>query len=233
MLRAWAELTATAPDELTSCGRLLQLPPIDLIPEPLRGGQFVVVELAHLGDAADAAPYLARLRELGPMMDTCAMVPAPALQALHMDPPDPVPGIGDGFLLDELPEEAIDALLQAAGPGSGSPILSLEIRHLGGELAIARPEHGALPALDAGFAVFSVGIPMNAEVAAALLGHFPHVRRALGPWDSGRHYLNFAEQETDPRTVFRAAAYDRLRDVKLKYDPADVFRANHRIPLPA
>jgi len=233
VLRAWTAMTAEAPDELTSCGRLLQLPPIDLVPEPLRGGQFVVVELAYLGDEAAAAPHLARLRELGPMMDTCAMVPAPALQALHMDPPDPMPGIGDGFMLDELPDDAIDALLEVAGPGSGSPILSLEIRHLGGELAVARPEHGAQPALDAGFVVFSLGIPMDADVAAALLGHFPRVRRALGPWDSGRHYFNLAEQETDPRTMYPAAAYDRLRDVKLAYDPADVFRANHRIPLPA
>jgi hypothetical protein len=211
----------------------VQVPPLPSIPEELRGGQFVLVELAWLGDEAAVAPYLAPLRALGPMVDTCAAIPAARLQELHMDPPEPVPGLGDGFMLDELPGEAIDALLAVAGAGSGSPLVSLELRHLGGELGRARPEHGALPALDASFALFAVGIPMDAGMAAALTAHFPRVREAMTPWDSGRHYLNFAEQETDTRTAYGAAAYERLREVKLAYDAADTFRANHRIPLSA
>ena len=56
------------------------------------------------------------------------------LQELHMDPPGPMPGAGDGFLLDTLDAEALDALVAAAGPGSGSPLVSVELRHLGGAL---------------------------------------------------------------------------------------------------
>ena len=51
-----------------------------------------------------------------------------------MDPEDPVPFARSGQLLDELPAAAIDAIVEAAGPGSGSPLLSLELRLLGGAL---------------------------------------------------------------------------------------------------
>jgi hypothetical protein len=42
-----------------------------------------------------------------------------------MDPPQPVPAIGDGMLLADLPEGAIEALAGAAGADSGSPLLSV------------------------------------------------------------------------------------------------------------
>jgi FAD/FMN-containing dehydrogenase len=40
VLNAWREWTATVPDEMTSVGRILQLPPLPDVPEPLRGRSF-------------------------------------------------------------------------------------------------------------------------------------------------------------------------------------------------
>jgi hypothetical protein len=51
----------------------------------------------------------------------------------------------------------------------------------------------------------------------------------LGPWDSGRRYLNLAESQMDPRSIFSAAGYDRLKLAKKRYDPANMFLANHPI----
>jgi FAD/FMN-containing dehydrogenase len=229
VLRAWSQLAASAPDALTSVGRLLQLPPLPELPEPLRGGRFVGVEVAFDGTKAEGSALIAGLRALAPLIDTVTTVPAARLLQLHMDPPGPVPGIGDGFLLDEFPAEAADALAAVGGEGSGSPLVSLEVRHLDGALASAPDGHGALARLDGRFAVYGVGIPAGPDVAAAVTAHFPRVRDALTAWDSGRAYLNFAEQETDLGSAFPAETLDRLRAVKLRYDPADVFRANHRI----
>ena len=135
VLHAWREWTDTVPEEVTSVGRLLQFPPIPDLPDFLRGKRFVVVEAAYIGDEFEGAELIRPLRELGPDMDTFAMIPAPALQELHMDPPQPVPGQGDGTFLDELPSAAIDAIVAAVGPGSGSALLSVEIRHCGGAMA--------------------------------------------------------------------------------------------------
>ena len=135
ILHAWREWTAEMPDDMTTVGRLLQLPPIPDIPEPLRGRSFVGVQAFYLGSEAEGAELVAPIRALGPEIDTVATIPAAALQHVHMDPEHPVPGLGDGMLLDDLPAAGIDALVAAAGPGSGSPLLSVEVRQLGGALA--------------------------------------------------------------------------------------------------
>jgi len=71
ILRAWRDWTDEVPDEMTSVGRILQLPPIEAIPEPVRGKSFVIVETIYCGgDHADGERLAAPLRALGPVMDT-------------------------------------------------------------------------------------------------------------------------------------------------------------------
>src|SRR6185437_7397635 len=101
VLQAWREWTETVPDEMTSVGRILQFPPFEQIPEPLRGNSFVLVEAFFLGSEEDGAELLAPLRALGPAIDTVAMVPPVALSEMHMDPPDPVPYLGGHLVLGE------------------------------------------------------------------------------------------------------------------------------------
>ena len=150
MLHAWRELTqADPPDELTSIGRFLQFPPIPEIPAEVRGQSFVVVEAIHLGDPGQADELLAPLRALRPVNDTIATIPMPMLSHLHLDPEQPVPGIGDGLMAGHLPGEAVDALVEAAGAGARFPLLSVELRHLGGEFGRPRPENGALSSIEA------------------------------------------------------------------------------------
>ena len=66
VLHAWRAWTGTVPDEVTSLGRILRLPPLPEVPEPLRGRAFALVEAAYLGDAAAGAELIRPLRRLGP-----------------------------------------------------------------------------------------------------------------------------------------------------------------------
>jgi FAD/FMN-containing dehydrogenase len=91
VLHAWLEWTATVPEEVTSVGRILQFPPLEEIPEPLRGAKFAIVEAVYMGDEASGSDLLKPLRDLGPAMDTFAMVAPADIAELHMDPPQPVP----------------------------------------------------------------------------------------------------------------------------------------------
>jgi FAD binding domain/Berberine and berberine like len=229
VLKAWREWTAGQPDEMTSLGRLLNVPPLEEIPEPLRGRSFVLVEAAWLGDEASGAGQLAPLRELDPAMDTFATIPPPALAALHMDPPEPVPGVGDGALLGGLPGEAIDAVVGATGPGTDSPLLSLEVRHLEGAAGRADAGHGALAAIDAPYLLFAVGMAATPEMKQGVLARLDQVQAAVAPWDAGR-FLNFTERPVNTARMFTDEAYRRLREVKATYDPDDVIHANHEIP---
>lgn len=229
MLAAWRDWAATVPEEVTSVGRLLQLPPLPDIPEPFRGKSFAAVEVIIQQPEGQARDLLAPLRALRPEIDTVATIPAAGLTHIHMDPEQPVPGISDHTMLRELPDAAIEALVLAAGKDSGSPLLLVDIRQLGGALGRAPAGAGALSHLDGAFAMFGVGMAINEQIATAVDTHLALVTDALAPWDTGNRYLNFVDRPDDPARFFEARTYQRLRDIKATYDPSDLFFANHPI----
>lgn len=230
VLHAWAALTRQeSPDELTTVGRYLRLPPLPDIPEPMRGKSFVVVEVIHLGEPEQADELLAPLRALSPEMDTIQRISTPALSHMHMDPEHPVPGTGDGMLLQTLPPEAIDEIIQTAGAPSSSSLLSLEVRQLGGELGRADPANGALAAVEAEYAMYAVGIAPTPEAAAQVRAHVEVVLDALRPWAARQSYLNMAETRREPHTLWTENAHARLRRVKATVDPDDLIRSNQPV----
>jgi FAD/FMN-containing dehydrogenase len=226
VLGAWREWVDTLPDEVTSVGRLLQFPPIPDVPEFLRGRSFVVVEAAVLADEPVGSAIVRALRELGPELDTFALIPPTSLTALHMDPEHPVPGAGDGGMLSDLTAEAIDIVIETF---VGSPLLTFEFRHLGGALAVEGPEHGALASLEGRFVYFGAGIAPTPEAKVAVERHVELVTAGLEPWDARRTFMSFMEKPTDPRRFYARDTYRRLRAIKARVDPHDLFRANHPI----
>lgn len=228
VLHAWREWHPSTPDELTSVGRILQFPPLPVIPEAVRGKSFALVEAVYLGSEDEGRELLEPLRKLGPAMDTFAMVPPAAIAELHMDPKDPVPGASDHTLVGDLDAEALDAFLAVTGPGSGSPLLSVELRQLGGALAQSDPAHGAIDTLDATYAYFGVGIAATPEITAATEAHLETVAGVLAPQGAGL-YANFTETRVGVDRFFGSETAARLRAVKADVDPDNVFRANYAI----
>ncbi len=231
VLTAWRSWTDDVPDQVTSLGRLLRFPPLPDLPPFLSGQSFALVEVVSTLSAEETDALLAPLRALSPAMDTVAVTPISALDQLHMDPPGPVPGLGDGFLLDAAPDEAIDALLTVAGPGVECPLLSVELRHLGGALTPGRAEEGgAVDGLPGAFAGYAVGIAPFPEAAAAVHASVTELGQAVAPWVIDRCYLNFAESSQAGAVFFGEETYARLQAVKTAYDPGDTIRANHPVP---
>ena len=233
VLDAWWSWARTVPDEVTSLGRLLRLPPLPVLPEFLRGRDFVVVEVADARGPGHAEELLAPLRALEPEMDTIAALPAPALASIHMDPQDPVPGAGDGAVLSTVTPEALAALVRVAGPGTSSALLSLEVRHLGGAFALAAPGGGVVRALDGDGLLYGVGIAAGPEATAAVRASLGEVLSALEPWTSERALQNFAGRRRTPVELFGQGAAARLAAVKADVDPGDMFRANHPVTVSA
>ena len=154
VLKVWRAWTDDLPDEMTSVGRILQFPPIPEIPEPVRGQSFVVVEAIWSGEPGEGERLLEPLRGLGPVMDTVTTIPVQELSRLHMDPEGPAPGTGDGGMLDDVDGHLIDLFVEHV---VGTPILSAEIRHLGGAVARRSLQHGAVDVFEAPYIMYAVG----------------------------------------------------------------------------
>jgi FAD/FMN-containing dehydrogenase len=227
---AYRDWLASTPDEMTAQLRFLTLPPIPELPEPLRGKSLVDVTGAFLGDPRDGEELMRPLREIaGAVWDTWDVQPASALRHLGMDPEEPVPGVGDHVLLGELAPEAVDALVGVAGVDSGSPLIGVQVRQLGGALGREADGAGALPRLDAEHLAFGVGAVFDEASRPAVEDHLDRLQSELAPHSPGGRALNFADRSGDVSAGFRPDAWKRLLAVKAKYDPAGLFVAAHQV----
>jgi hypothetical protein len=169
------------------------------------------------------------LRRLGPERDTFAMIPAPALGQLNMDPPQPGPSHGDGALLADFPAAAIDALVAVAGPDTGTPLASVEVRHLGGALARPAVGGGAQPSVDAGYLLFAAGATPTPDLAAAVRAQAQAVKHALAPWHASHDSYNFKQTPGPASAVLPPASYHRLQQIKTACDPDQVIISAHPV----
>jgi hypothetical protein len=231
-VRLYRDWAASAPDEVSSVVRFITPPPIPDVPEPLRGTPLLTIDGACIGTQAEGEAAFAPLREIGEtIMDTFEWMPTAGLSRIHMDPEHPVPGIGEGGLLGELSDEAIDAFVDVAGPGSGSPMLLTEIRHLGGAMGRPAEDGGALSHLDAGHVMYSVGMPMTPELGEAIPHHLEKIGETMKPWSADGAYFNFTEAPCDVDAILPVEVCDRLREVKRRWDPESRIVANHLVSL--
>lgn len=225
---AWREWIAGVPDSVTSLARVLRFPPIPEIPEPLRGRSFVAVEAAMQADAATVAELLHPLRALGPEMDTVRPLSPDELGALHGDPPQPSPGYGTAVVLSEISVASMGALLDAALAPSSAPLVSVELRHLGGQLTPGRVEGGAVSAIAGAGLVFAVGIAPVPEALEAVKAAADALSHALRPYAAPTLVKNFTERPVTASALYGEDA-ERLRRVIGAWDPERIICFGHPI----
>jgi hypothetical protein len=119
-------------------------------------------------------------------------------------------------------------VLDAVGPGSGSRLVSVEMRHCGGALSRAPQGAGALATLPGSFLAFGVGIVPEPAAMAPTREWLGAFKAAVEPYGAG-NYLNFCDDRTDLETAFPAETVARLREVKDRYDPENLFHSNHPV----
>jgi hypothetical protein len=230
ILHAYVDWVRTVPVELTTGIRFLTLPPIPEVPEPLRGVPVIDVTGAYVGDAAEGSALLEPLRSLAtPMIDGWGEMPPAGLSRIYGDPEEPVPGLTHHTVLGELDDAAADRLIEVGGPDSGSPLLMLGTRHLGGAAASAPADAGALGSVNGEHALLGVGLLMAPDARAGLDAYLDEAMAAMEPWSTGVHYLNFADRPCDGSKGFPEDSYRRLLEVKAAVDPDGLFVAAHPV----
>ncbi len=217
---AWAEWTATAPETATTTLRVLHFPPMPELPPFLSGRSLVVVDGAILDTDDAASALLAPLRALDPEMDTFARIPSAGLISVHMDPPDPTPAVTAHVVLDSLPGEAVDAFVAAAAePG----LFIVELRHLGGAFALPARNGGAVSSLEGEYVLHTIAVVPSPEAFAMATTAVRDGLVPFEPWRTDALALTFIDGGGEDPTAGFGAAIARLRELKRRFDPADVF----------
>jgi FAD/FMN-containing dehydrogenase len=225
----WEAWTAAAPEEVTTSLRLMNLPPLPGVPPVLTGRQVLVldgaVQIQQAGDLDRAhrvtGDLLAPLRAAAtPVLDTWHVASPSGLLMTHLDPPDPIPYAGEHALLDRLGATGVARFLEAAGPGSGTTIVSAELRQLGGAFATPTRAGGAFDRTDAAFAYVGLGIT---DGSAATAEDLTRIAAATAPWRTGFTAPTFVEGRTQPQRTFDDATAARVADVRRSVDPDGLF----------
>jgi FAD/FMN-containing dehydrogenase len=236
VLEAYARWSADLPDEMTSGVAFLNVPPLPALPELLRGKSVIALRGCYCGETPGDGEELVRpmREELGePIMDTFGMMPYAAMDSISMDPVDPMGTRQHSELMSDLSPEAIETLVEVAGAGSGSPLILLEIRQLGGALARTADHLSTMGKGDSRFIMNGVGPAFTPEMAEGVVAYLARVADATRPFQTGDTFVNFMELEGASAERVKAAYapedFDRLVALKDRYDPQNVFRFNRNI----
>lgn len=224
----YREWIAGAPEELTSSVCFMNFPPLEEVPEVIRGKPFTIVRGAFIGSDDDGAELLGFWRNWrSPDLDMWGRIPFSEVATISNDPLDPIPAAASTEWLDVLSDEAVDVLVRALFETDGpSPLIFAEVRHAGGAIS-RQPEHPNAYGNRARQHVLEmVGITPDPASFAAAEAFIARLQRELAPHTAGGAYLNFLEGEEKVRRSregFEPESWDRLRQVKQVYDPGNLF----------
>lgn len=222
VLTAWGTWVAEAPDQVTSVARIFQAPDLPWLPADVRGRRLVIIDAVVLAGRDEATRVLAPLRALRAEIDTFDERSAASVAHLQLDPLEPTAVYANSVLLDALPERAVDALVATAGEESGSELLFVELRQLGGAVSRTAPRAGALDRMEGSVLVLCVGLDHGGGWES-VRDHANRVTEALQPWATGSAYLLMADADVDEQRGLPANSWQRLVEIREAADPGGLF----------
>lgn len=235
VLRAYRDWTVDLPDEVSSLVECGSVPDEEDFPTDRWGDACVTIVACAATDLARGETLVQPLRELGdPIADLSGCVPYVELQQLFdADYPDGRRYYWRSLHLPALSNEVIGRTIewQHRRP---SPLTTLDLWHLGGAMSRVAPDATAYGDRSA---PFLLGIESNWTDEVDDRTNVQWTRDcvdAFEPLSTGREYLNFPGFfENGDRTLRAAhggAGYARLRALKRRLDPGNVFRLHQNIP---
>jgi FAD/FMN-containing dehydrogenase len=233
ILRFYREFVKTVPDELTTFAGLLTAPPAPFLPEEWHGKKLVALVGCYAGDPDEGMKALQPFRDLGdPVADLVGPMPYVQMQSLLDDiyPRGTKAYMKAGYMRD-LDDKAIETLVRYHQDAT-SPASEIHVHHFGGAVARADAEETAYGERQAPY-VLNI-IAMSHE-PGGLDTHIDWAHRLyadIEPSLTGGAYINFLSSEGEDRVqaAYGAEKFARLRELKDRYDPTNLFHLNQNIP---
>jgi FAD/FMN-containing dehydrogenase len=231
VLRFYRDWIADCPDELMTIVVQRKAPALPVVPPELVGKRVIAVVSCYSGPVAEGERVLAPLQRFGrPVLDLCKPKPFLTHQAMF----DPSFRRGCYYYVRScdvaaLEDGVIDAICEH-GLRIESPVTSLALWQMGGAVARVSDADTAFHGRNAGF---TFNINGNTETAAGFEAERQWARdfwTALEPYHTSV-YVNFLMEEGEERVrqAYGSEKFDRLKRLKRKYDPTNLFRMNQNI----
>jgi FAD/FMN-containing dehydrogenase len=219
-----------APEELSTIAGVMSAPPLPFLPPEAHGKLVVMGMLAYAGDVGDGERAIAPFRALAtPIADMVRPMSYPEMYPPEEEEYRPV-AVGRTMFVDSVDRGAAETILERIQASSAMMAVT-QIRVLGGQVARVPADATAYAHRDS---------RIMANVAA--LYQQPEERPAHEAWvnglagdllqDDDGAYVGFLDDEGEERVraAYPGPTWDRLRRVKRRYDPDNLFRLNQNIP---
>jgi FAD binding domain-containing protein/berberine-like enzyme len=233
VLKFMREYMADAPEDLGAGVAFVSAPPEPFVPEEMHFKPVVGVLICWTGSMEEGVRVVDPIRDaVQPLMDMVGEMPYTALQTmLDGGAPYGIRAYVKAEFLSELNDDAIDTLV-AQGASRPGPLVQLLLEPLGGAIADVGEEETALGRRDVKWCYHALSMWMDPsqEAADAHVGWAKGLKEAIKPHTRDGVYLNFTSEDDDERVRSTyGPKYDRLQELKAKYDPQNVFHNNSNI----
>lgn len=234
VLRRFREWIQTLPEEFTAGFALMNLPPLPIVPEFLRGKSVVMVRGCYCGPVEQGQALLQPwLDWQAPIANLFRPMPFGEVATVSNDPHDPLPSITTGAWLRELSDAAIDTLVQFGVATDGpSPLISTEVRIIAGALNRVDADATAFSYRRATMMLGIIGMAPTPEALAFGQRYSRQFKEALHADLDGvyTNYLEGEEGRAGASLAFSPDHYRRLAAIKAAYDPGRLFDYSFDIP---
>jgi UDP-N-acetylenolpyruvoylglucosamine reductase len=230
-MRMWEQLLAGAPDELTGTFVFVVVPPGPPFPKELHGKTMGGVVWCHTGTIEEADEALVPARAFGPpALDLVGPMPHPVLQSLFDELcPSGLYNYWRGDFVDELSDDAIAAYVEH---GSQVPNIfsSIHVYPIDGVASRVGADETAFSYRGSRWSQVIFAADPDPAKSDDMRSWTVGTWEALHPFSAGGAYVNFMMDEGQERVqaTYRGN-YERLAEVKKRYDPTNLFRVNQNI----
>jgi FAD/FMN-containing dehydrogenase len=225
VLTFYRDFTKSLPDELTVFAALAHAPDGS-------GAKIAAMAVCHVGPTEQAEADIARLQAFGePAMVEIGPMPYPVMNTLLDDAfPKGALNYWKANFVETFDDGLIDVVVErfAAVP---SPMSAILFEHLHGEVTRVPVESAAVAQRDEGYNLLIPGVWMDPAETDTNIAWTRETYDALRPYFRAGRWLNYLGDD-EPANAIRAAYgpnYERLVELKRKYDPENVFHLNHNI----
>ena len=229
VITGFVEVAEAAPEELSSIANITVAPPMPFIPPEAHGKPVLMGLLAYVGPVDQGEDAIAPFRSLAePLADMVRTIRYPELY--EGEEAEVRYASGANFFADSLEPADVEAILEQLQQ-STAMMKAVQLRVLGGALARVPQEATAFAHRDRGLFVNIAAMYMDPEEKDTHDAWVAGVAGLLSR-DGAGGYVGFLgeEDEATIRAAYPGPNWDRLREIKQRYDPDNLFRRNHNIP---